>query len=144
RKSDERVYRQVQSVAGVVVVVSSPFETAHIPEKYDSYSYGATAKVRTPFRTLSVQPDMDHPFKLTSLEYNASLWNLDSQQPVLPTPDYSAIDVLPPVLNLSVRDRLTKRVDGTIDEMIEISFSRPSNNMYDHAEIYYNRDNSGW
>ena len=143
-KSDERIYRQVQSVSGGVVVVSSPFETGHIPEKYDNYSYGEIGKVTKPFRILSVQPDMDHRFKLTCLEYNASLWNLDSQQPVLPTPDYSAIDVLPPVLNLSVRDRLTKRVDGTIDEMIEISFSRPSNNMYDHAEIYYNRDSSGW
>ena len=143
-KSDERIYRQVQSVAGPVVILSSPFEEGHVPEKYDNYSYGEYGKITKPFRILSIQPDMDHRFKLTCLEYNASLWNLDYQEPMIPTPDYSAHDVLPKVENLSLRDQLTKRSDGTIDEMIEISFTRPASNMYDHAEIYYNRDNSGW
>lgn len=143
--SDVRVYRQVLSVtAGTIVKVTAPFDVGNEPQKYDNYAFGEIGKETKPFRILSRQPDMDQRVKLSCLEYNGTLWNTDTEQPVLPTPDYSSLEPLPPVLSMTVQERMTRRVDGTIDEMIEVSFTKPASFFYDHAEIWYSRDGAGF
>jgi len=144
-KADTRVYRQVLTVtAGTIVKFTAAFDAGFEPQKYDNYSFGEMGIETKPFRILSIQPDMERRFKLACLEYNATLWNSDLEQPVLPTPDYSALEPLPRVTSLALQDRLTKRIDGTIDEVIEISFTRPSSFFYDHAEIWYAKDGAGF
>lgn len=143
-KGDTRVYREVQSVtSGTIVKLSAVFDDGYEPRKYDNYSFGEIGLETKPFRILSIQPDMEHRFKLACLEYSSTLWNSDTEQPVLPTPDYSSLDPVPRVTSLAVKERMTKRVDGTIDELIEVSFVKPVSYFYDHAEIWCNRDGVG-
>lgn len=144
-KADAPVYRQVLSVTdGTVVTFTEAFDAGEEPQKYDNYSFGEMGQETKPFRILSILPDMEHRFKLTCLEYNGTLWNSDTEQPVLPTPNYSALIALPTVGSVTLQDRLTKRVDGTIDEIIVVSFLKPSSLFYDHAEIWYRRDGAGF
>ncbi len=144
-KADLRVYRQVLTITdGTVVKFTEAFDEGEEPQEYDNYSFGEIGLETKPFRILSILPDMEHRFKLTCLEYNSTLWNSDTEAPVLPTPNYSALDALPAVQSLALQDRLTQRVDGTIDEIIEVSFLKPSSFFYDHAEIWYRRDGAGF
>lgn len=143
-QKDEQLIRTVANAAGTysVLTLSTPFTV--IPEKYSNYAFGESQKHIKPFKLLKVDPAADFKQRtLTLIEYNASIYNVDSGQPALPTPNYSSLDRLPSVTNINLNELLIKGKDGAINNVIDVYFTRPNNSNFAHAEIWYNKG-GGW
>ena len=142
---DSVVSRAVTNTPGAytILTVSSPFSV--IPEQYDLYAYGETEKVVKPFRVMRLSRPQDLNVTISAVEYNESIYGADALLPVVvvPTPNYSSLEVLPPVAELILDELLISRQDGTIDDVIDVYFARPRSEFYRAAEIWYN-SGGGW
>lgn len=144
RLTDDSVSsRTVTNTPGTytVLTISTPF--AAVPAQYDPYAFGETTKVVKPFRVTNISKKDDQECTLAAVEYNESIYGADSGDPVLPTQNYSSLEVLPPVTDLMLDELLIARQEGTIDDVIDVYFKRPSSSTYSSAEIYYNIG-GGW
>ncbi len=126
------------------VNVSSAFSQA--PQAFDVYSFGESNKVKKDFRLLSLQRENSNEVKLLGIEYDANVY--DESAVVLPTTNYSALSTtIPNVTNLSLTEGIIKLPDGTIEDLIDVWFERPSLvsyyvKQYAKAKIYLS-DNAG-
>ena len=107
-----------------------------VPDQYTVYACGQPNKISKPWRVVGIKPAGDHKQEFSLAEYNATIWNSDYEQPVLPTPSYSTADLLPPVASLAVTERLVKRADGTIDDNLVVSFHPPIGGSFLRAELW--------
>lgn len=139
---DSIVEKSITDGAGVytTLTVSSPFSS--VPQKFDIYAFGEVAKVVKPFRVMNISRTQEQKAALGLVEYNASIYNVDTDQPVMPTPDYSALNSLPSVVGLTLDELLLKGADGTLTDNIDVYFSKPSG-QYSYAEIWFN-SGAGW
>ncbi|OQB75105.1 MAG: hypothetical protein BWX92_02799 [Deltaproteobacteria bacterium ADurb.Bin135] len=118
-KSDDIIQRTVAGVTdGRSVEVTVPFEIGSLPEKYCEYAFGKQNIVTKPFSILSIKPSMDLNFTLLCLEYNETIYNVDSGQDVLPTPNYSALSTTPDISNLRVTEELKRSGNAILSKMI--------------------------
>ncbi|MCL4492341.1 MAG: hypothetical protein M1510_10675 [Nitrospirae bacterium] len=114
-----------------------------IPAKFDNYSFGEANKVVKPFRIIDMQPSMNFKCVLSLVEYNETIYNSDLLQPVLPTPSYQTINILPSVKNVRLDEILVKGPDGTLVDNIDVYFDRPNDSMFQKAEIWF-ANGGGW
>ncbi len=114
-----------------------------IPAKFDNYSFGETNKVVKPFRIIDMQPSKNFKCVLSLVEYNETIYNSDLLQPVLPTPSYQTINILPSVKNVRLDEILVKGPDGTLVDNIDVYFDRPNDSMFQKAEIWF-ANGGGW
>ncbi len=118
-KSDNIIQRTVLGVTdGRLVEVTVPFEAGSLPEKYCEYAFGKQNIVTKPFSILSIKPSMDLNFTLLCLEYNETVYNVDSGQDVLPTPNYSALSTTPEVSNLRVTEELKRSGNAILSKLV--------------------------
>lgn len=139
---DSIVEKSVTDGAGVytTLTVSSPFTS--VPQKFDVYAFGEVNKVVKPFRVMNISRTQEQKAEIGLVEYNASIYNVDTDQPVLPTTDYSSLNSLPSVVDLTLDELLLKGADGTLTDNIDVYFSKPSG-QYGYAEIWFN-SGAGW
>lgn len=118
------VERTISDAPGsyTTLTVSTPFAT--VPEQYDVYAFGETSLVVKPMRVVGIDPAGDLKRKVSLTDYNATVYNADSLDPVSPTINYSAPN-LPPVTNLAAAERIIKRHDGGADEYVVVTFTPP-------------------
>ena len=133
---DSLVERTVTNVHGdtSVLTLSVPFDV--IPSKYDVYSFGELVKVTKPFRVINISRTGDLQCKITGVEYNESIYNVDTEEPVIPTINYSDLELFPPVTGLTAKELLL-REGNTIVTAIDIAFNPPFSSIYNKAEIWY-------
>ncbi|MCK9420202.1 MAG: host specificity factor TipJ family phage tail protein [Nitrospirae bacterium] len=144
RMSDDSiVIRSVTNAPGTYTVlsVSTPFGTA--PAQYDPYAFGETATVTKPYRVLGIRKTRDLQCTITGVEYNASIYNTDNLQPALPTPNYDSLDPLPAVDDFLLDELVIARVDGTLEDVIDVYFTDPGSALFSYAEIWWN-NGGGW
>lgn len=103
------------------LTVSTPFPVS--PEQYDVWAFGETDQQVKPMRVVGIDQDED-PLKrkITLEDYNASLYLIDSEQPLVPTRNYSPDTALPSVTNLTLGERLVN-VQGLISTLLTISWA---------------------
>lgn len=143
-EKDEELIKTVSNAPGTysVLQLSTPF--TNIPAKYSNYSFGESTKYIKPFKVIKIDPHQDYRKRtLTCIEYNGSIYDVDLQQPAIPTPNYSSLDVLPSVTDIRLDELLIKGKDGSVVDVIDVYFTKPSNPFYEHAEIWYNKG-GGW
>lgn len=118
---DTLVSRTITTAAGTVsaVDVSEAFPSA--PSLYDVWAIGETGKAVKEFLVLDIQRDGEQRAKLALIEYNASLYGLDSGIPALPTPDVSAAAALPSVSNIRIVEVMEMQA-GVIVVHLDIYF----------------------
>ena len=82
------------------------FSIMRIPEAYAPFSFGESLLSVKPFRVVNMERSQDLKFRLALAEYNASVYASDNDEPVLPTPNYSALEIVGPVLALTCEEKL--------------------------------------
>ncbi|MHB0925890.1 MAG: TipJ family phage tail tip protein, partial [Gallionellaceae bacterium] len=98
---DTLVTRTITTAAGTVTAVDVSVAFPSAPALYDVYAIGETSKAAKEFIVLDIQRDGNQRARLALIEYNSSLYGLDSGIPALPTIDISGNIVtagLPPPL----------------------------------------------
>lgn len=144
RLSDDSIItRAVTSAPGDYTVLTVTPAFAAAPAQYDPYAFGETSKSNKPALVTAIRRSADQQAVISWVEYNASIYNVDTDQPALPTANYSALDPLPPVTNLLVAEQLVAQKDGTIVTVLDVTFRRPASSVWAAAEIWLN-DGSGW
>lgn len=116
------------------ITVSSPYNP--VPPVYTVYAFGTPDTIVKPWRVVDITPAGDLKQTLGLAEYNDTIYNSDYDLPVLSTPSYSTAVLFPPVTDLLVTERLVKRQDGTIDDLLIVSFSPPLSGPFSRAEIW--------
>lgn len=130
------VTRSVVNAVGDYIQLDLATPFAEYPQQYDVYAFGEVDKVTKPMRVSGIDPAGDLKRKITLTDYNESVYNTDLLQPVLPTPDYSTSRDIPSVVGLTVTERMMKRLDGTIDNYLVVTFAPPVNrNRWMRADI---------
>lgn len=121
--------------------VSSAFTT--MPVQYDIYTFGEVNKAVKPFRVIAISRTHEQKATITAVEYNSSIYNIDNNQPVIPTIDYSSLNVLRSVSNITLDELIIRGKDGAITNTINVYFTKSSNIIFAHAEIWFNKG-GGW
>lgn len=139
---DTRVEKTVTNGAGTYTTLnlSTPFDT--IPQKYNNFLFGKQGEAKI-FKVLDLSKSQDLDRTITCIEYNESIYNVDTDEPVIPTPDVSDLDTLPDVTNLLLDELIIRGEDGAINDVIDVYFSKPNNSMYASADIWYDKG-AGW
>ncbi|TSP13958.1 host specificity factor TipJ family phage tail protein [Cupriavidus campinensis] len=70
------------------LIVTAPYSIA--PAQFASFMFGEVGKLKKPFRIKAITANQDYRYEITAIEYNASVYNLDSEP--IPTPNYSDIE----------------------------------------------------
>jgi len=131
---DTLVTRTITTTAGTVsaVDVSEAFPSA--PSIYDVWALGETGKAIKEFLVLDVQRDGDQRAKLSLIEYNASLYGLDSGLPALETQDVSAAAPLPRITRFAVEEQMVLAAGGNIEVNLDIIFDTINTERVDVVE----------
>lgn len=144
RLSDDTIVeKSITTGAGTYTTLTVSTVFSSIPQQYDVFTFGEVTKVVKPFRIIAISRTEDQKATITAVEYNASIYNVDTDQPVLPTPNYSSLETLPSATDITLDELLIKRQDGTIDDVIDVYFKRPDSSMFSYAEVWFN-NGAGW
>lgn len=109
----------------IEVNVSSPFSFE--PLEYDLWSFGEQNYVNKLYRLLSIDKGSDGVTNISALEYNALVY--DYSGITIPKDNFKFLTLeIPNVSNLAVEEKVTRLPDGTIDDFINITFTRPPTN----------------
>lgn len=125
---DTLVSRAITTAAGTVSAVDVADAFPSAPALYDVYAIGETNKAVKEFIVLDITRDGDQRAKLSLIEYNASLYGLDSGIPALPTIDIQGniitgvITPLPVVSNIRVIEVMELSAGGVIQVHLDIYF----------------------
>jgi len=137
--------RTVTNVAGTTatITVSVPFSNA--PQKFDRYSFGETNKVKKDYRLTGLRREPNYEVSLSAAEYISAIYT--DGDLILPTDNFSALELSPPPITaLRLTEGLVKLKDGTIENVIDVWFLKPSLvgryvGKYAKAKIYLSDDN---
>ncbi len=137
--------RTVSDGPGTYTEVSVTEAFSQAPAAYDKYAFGETNLVKKDFRVVSLRRESSLEVEITAIEYNESVF--DENGIVLPTNNFSSLSLdTPPVTNITLTERLVKLGDGTIENVIDVWFRKPtlssSVKTYEKARIYLS-DNDG-
>lgn len=119
---DTLLTRTITTAAGTVSAVDVSVAFPSAPSLYDPWAIGETNKAVKEFIVLDIARDGEQRAKLSLLEYNASLYGLDSGIPALPTPNVSSFG-LPTISATVVEEVLERASDGTILVHIDMHFT---------------------
>lgn len=121
------------------VNVSPAFSQA--PAKYDTYAFGVQNINVKPYRIMNIKLNNLLEATVNAIEYDADVY--DDTAPILPTDSYSAFTFdIPDVSDLTTTERIQKRPDGTIEDVIDVWFSLPiatdyQLKQYAKARVYF-------
>ncbi len=124
------------------VTVSEAF--SFTPAKDDFYSFGELNKIVLPARIMSLKRKRLGEVEIQAQEYNEDKY--DETAVVIPVKKTSSLNInIPDVENLTLTERLVKLKDGTIEDVIDVWFSKPDTTNYilhafDKARIYISDD----
>jgi hypothetical protein len=108
-----------------------------VPAQYDPFAFGEPSMMYKPFRVLEISNNGDNTFHIVGQEYNASVYNVDTDTPPIPTANYSSLVAFPPVTNIELKEIIIILQDGTVQDNIDVYFQRPASSLYAKAHIYY-------
>lgn len=115
------------------------------PPDFCEYFVGPIETINKPFRILGMTMDNRNEVAIQASEYDDDVYNYDNLN--VPIDNYSELSFeIPLVENLSLKDHVVKLSDGTIENSIDVFFSKPEigNRVrgYRAANIYLS-DNDG-
>jgi predicted phage tail protein len=110
---------------------------ASTPHQYDVYAFGILSNVTDQFRIIAIQRaggDLDR-FQITGLEYNASVYNCDTETPVL---EESPTALAPPQVSGLILGEALVREGDRLRAHLLASWTPPTN--YNGAEVIVSLD----
>lgn len=139
---DTIVYKTTSGTGSTDTLTVSAFST--VPSEHDIYTFGMAGLEYKPFRITKIQPNSDLTFTIEGREYNATIFNCDTDEPAYPTPNYSSLDPLPPVTDIVLDEIITKTINGLIVDNIDVYWKVPENFSYVYAEVWYKSASMSW
>jgi hypothetical protein len=113
----------ISSVNGSVLTLEGSFSS--IPAKYDLYGIGYQELSVKEFKVMSVTRTSDQNCKISAIEYNESIYNIDNENPVVPTPPYLPVES-GPVTNLSLSElKKISKETGAVNINIGVYWKNP-------------------
>lgn len=122
--TDETEVRTIITPAGTTdeIEVSAPFSFS--PKRYDLWNFGEEDHTHKLYRIVSLDEDSGGIVSIVALEYNASVY--DYSGVVIPDDEYVYLRMeIPNVTNLVGEESVTRLEDGTIDNIVNVSYTRP-------------------
>ena len=135
---DTLITRELINAAGDWTTVS--FTSAISGDVSEApYAVGEQTISVKPVRLINLERNQDMQITLTAVDYNASIYNIDTDTPVLPNYQYSALfDRTLLVSNITLLDRLVN-IRGIVQTDLEINFEYDVN-VVKQVDIYYKLD----
>jgi len=137
------VDKTVTDISGTLstLTLSSPFDT--LPDHDNVFIFGIQNNAK-PFRVTSITYTAELKYSIKAVEYNASIYNCDTDTPAYPTSNYSTLETVPQVLSMTAAERLEK-IRGNIEVVIDVSFKKPLSSFFKEAQIWYmDSQNTTW
>lgn len=129
------IQKTVINTPGIYSELTLSTSFATVPEQYDLYAFGRSNYVVKPMRVISIDPQSDLKRKITLIDYNATIWNADILEPVLPTINYSP-SFIPVISNLQAVDYPKMNEGGILLRSIVLSWEVDNSSLLNHVEIY--------
>jgi predicted phage tail protein len=124
-----------------VLTVTTPF--TDIPIGGEVYIFGVQNNAK-PFRITGISYTEELRYTISAIEYNESIYNCDTDEPAIPTMNYSTISSLGPVTYLSATERL-ESIRGIVEVVIDVYFGKPIASFFKEAQIWYmDTSNTVW
>ncbi len=137
------VERVIADVPGAYTTLTITVPFAVVPDPFDPYAVGPVDTLVKPMRVTDIDSAGDLKRKITLTDYNETLWNTDTLEPVVPTINYST-PALPNVTGLLLAERLVKKVSGLIITILDITWTPPTNSPAVRAvEVFVNNKSLG-
>jgi hypothetical protein len=145
---DEIEERLITSPVGEYTEIECEAFT-NVPQEYDVFAIGETNKVKKDFRVVSIKREGTNECQVQALEYNENVY--DDSDIILPSSNYSSLSSeIPNVENLNLTESLVKKADGTIENAIDVWFTKPDVashyvKTYARCKVYISdNDGSSW
>lgn len=134
--------RDISTAAGTHAFVNVSSAFSQIPAKYDIWEIVTKTLGEKKFKIIDVGRDSLEEVSITGLEYNASIYD-DITGIMLPTPNYSLLRKNAPVTELQLSEAFSVLKDGSIENIINVYFNKPTYAiLYGYANVYLS-DNGG-
>lgn len=122
RMSDDTIVtRAITTAAGTVSAIEVGVAFPATPAAYDVWAIGETGRAVKEFICTDVRRDSEQRATLSLIEYNASLYNVDSGAPTVPTANISPT-IEPAVTNLAAHEVMERSRDNTLMVHLDLSF----------------------
>jgi predicted phage tail protein/sulfur carrier protein ThiS len=121
RMSDDTIVtRRITTAAGTVsaITVSSVFPAT--PAQFDVWAIGEVGKVVKEFLVTDIRRNGEQLATLSLIEYNASLYGVDTDTPTVPTAN--VVGNIPSVTNVVMSETMEHGTDGVVYVRLDMSF----------------------
>lgn len=113
------------------------------PVQYDVYTFGQIDVSKKIFRIIDMSRSQDLRRVITAVEYTENIYNIDSDTPITPPLDYSALKGIQPVSDLELVERAELNESDNLIRSIDVYFDIPSQEIYKEAEVWFRESPSG-
>jgi hypothetical protein len=117
--------RTINNAAGVATVLTFSTPLSATPDVYDIWAFGEVGTYVKPMRVIGITPNGDLKRTIVLEDYNASLYTIDDNLPLLQTYNYSRVVALESVANLVLSERLVLS-NAALTTFLVVIWDRPS------------------
>lgn len=123
-ESDKIEKRTISNPDGSYSEVSVSIPFSFNPTEYDLWTFGEQNYTNKKYRVISIDRGFDGVISISAIEYNANVY--DYSGITLPKDEFRYLTLeIPNVSNLTVVEKATRLADGTIDDILNVSYSKP-------------------
>jgi sulfur carrier protein ThiS len=136
RLSDDTIVEKtITNSAGTTTVLTTSTNFTTIPSQYDPYTFGVLNIEAKPFKVTNISVDADQICTITAIEYNEDVYKCDTDEPILPSVNYSTLVSYAIPQNLQVSEY--GRIDGTgiITRGLDVKWTKPTDCLMKEAVI---------
>lgn len=113
--------RVLTNATGSHTVLTFTSALSPIPEVYDIWAFGEVGTYIKPMRVVGIEPKSDLKRTIILEDYNASLYTLDDNLPLLATINYTPNPAPESVTNLTLSERLVVN-NGVVSTILSVSW----------------------
>lgn len=107
------------------------------PSKDDLINFGETQTMSRPFKISEIKRDGNMMYTISGLEYIDAVYTEATDVPDI---EYSTIDPIFEVENLTLTEDTYLQQDGTVISQINVSWTYPTGRQADQCRVYYSED----
>jgi predicted phage tail protein len=139
RHSDTGIIERktVTSSAGAHTILSiAPATFSAVPDPLDVWGFGKASVYLRQARIADKSTVPDQETTIRAIDYNASIYNVDTLTPVIPDNTIPTADLLPPVTGLTLQEIYITNQDGSIYDYLDVYWYLPNSFYYAGAEVW--------
>ncbi len=135
--NDTVVEKSVTNTPGSYTILNVSSAFSQVPVPLDVYAFGEVNKVVKPFRVVDMSRTHEQRCTPMLVEYNATVYNADTDDQAIKTSNYSSLETVPTVKNLTLKDHGFIDHSGNTRYSILVVFDLPETNILKSVKIYY-------